>query len=68
MCLQEAGRKLASYVRKKRKAAEEGKKKSYIEKYLPHIGIGLKEILDLSDKEEKAMLVTLKDTLERSRK
>ncbi len=68
LALQEAGRKLGSYVRKQRKAADEHKKKSYIEKYLPHIGIGLKEILELSDKEEKAMLVILKETLEKSRK
>tara|TARA_Y100000310_G_scaffold345502_1_gene465703 strand:+ start:3727 stop:5313 length:1587 start_codon:yes stop_codon:yes gene_type:complete len=68
LALQEAGRKLASYVRKKKKAAEEHKKKSYIEKYLPHIGIGLREILDLDEGEEKATLSMLKEILEKSRK
>jgi DNA topoisomerase VI subunit B len=68
LALQEVGRKLASYVRKKRKNAEEGKKKSYIEKYLPHVGIGLREILQLSEHEEKATLEMLKEILERSRK
>ncbi|MDD5253570.1 MAG: DNA topoisomerase VI subunit B [Candidatus Nanoarchaeia archaeon] len=67
LALQEVGRKLATYVRKKRLAEHESKKKSYIEKYLPHIGIGLKEILDLKEPEEKKMLEILKDTLERSR-
>tara|TARA_Y100000310_G_scaffold329076_1_gene398290 strand:- start:329 stop:1909 length:1581 start_codon:yes stop_codon:yes gene_type:complete len=66
--VQEAGRKLGMFIRKRRNAEMESKKRSYIEKYLPHIGIGLKEILDLSDKQEKKMLVVLKDTLERSRK
>ncbi|MBL7052050.1 MAG: DNA topoisomerase VI subunit B, partial [Nanoarchaeota archaeon] len=68
LALQEAGRKLASYVRKKKKVAEEGKKKSYIEKYLPHLGIGVKDILGLDEKEEKAMLELLKEILEKSRK
>jgi len=68
LALQECGRKLSVELRKKRKASDEAKKVSYIEKYLPHIGIGLKEILKLSDKEEKDMLKILKDVLERSRK
>ena len=68
LALQEAGRKLATYVRKKKKVAEEGKKKSYIEKYLPHLGIGVKDILGLDEKEEKAMLELLKEILEKTRK
>ncbi|MBU2634373.1 MAG: DNA topoisomerase VI subunit B [Nanoarchaeota archaeon] len=67
LALQEAGRKLGIYIRKKAKAHQESQKKSYIEKYLPHIGIGLKEILDLKEKDEKMVLEILKDTLERSR-
>ncbi|MDP3918741.1 MAG: hypothetical protein Q8Q35_02445, partial [Nanoarchaeota archaeon] len=65
--LQEAGRKLGSYIRKKKKSGEEHKKKSYIEKYLPHIGIGLKDILNLNEKEEKAVLEILKEILEKTR-
>ena len=68
LALQEAGRKLAIYVRKKKRAGEEHKKKSYIVKYLPHIGIGLKEILQLTDQEEKETTDILKEILESTRK
>lgn len=68
LALQECGRKLASHIRKRKQAEHEAKKKSYIEKYLPHIGIGLRDILNLKDNEEKKMLKILEDILERSRK
>jgi DNA topoisomerase-6 subunit B len=68
LALQECGRRLARYIRKGQKAREEAKKRSYIEQYIPHIGIALQEILDFSDREEKKVVDTLKDTLERSRK
>jgi len=67
LALQECGRKLAMHIRAHRRAADEEKKKSYIEKYIPHIGIALREILGLSEKAEKDLVVTLKDVLERSR-
>jgi DNA topoisomerase-6 subunit B len=44
------------------------RKRAYIEKYIPHIGIALREILGLSEREEKKIVDTLTDTLERSRK
>ncbi len=66
--LQECGRRLGAYLRRgaREKAAE--LKRSYIEKYIPHIGIALKEILKLKDNEEAKVVSTLTDTLERSRK
>jgi DNA topoisomerase-6 subunit B len=67
LALQECGRKLAGHIRAHRRAVDEEKKKSYIEKYIPHIGIALREILGLSEKAEKDLVVTLKDVLERSR-
>lgn len=67
LALQECGRKLATHIRAHRRAAEEEKKKSYIERYIPHIGIALREILGLSDKAEQELVTTLKDVLERSR-
>ena len=67
LALQDCGRKLAMHIRAHRRAVDEEKKKSYIEKYIPHIGIALREILGLSAKEEKDVVVTLKDVLERSR-
>lgn len=67
LAIQECGRRLGIYVRRGQREAMEAKKLSYIEKYIPHIGIALKEILKLSDKEEKDVVATLRDTLERSR-
>jgi len=67
LALQECGRKLGIHIRSVKRSQHEAKKKSYIEKYLPHIGIGLKDILGFSDKEEQELLEILKDVLERSR-
>jgi DNA topoisomerase VI subunit B len=67
LAIQEVGRKLAVHVRAHRRAAEEAKKKSYIEKYIPHIGIALRDILGLTEQEEENVVTTLVDVLERSR-
>ncbi len=67
LALQDCGRKLASHIRAHRRAVDEDKKRSYIEKYIPHIGIALREILGLSQKAEADLVITLKDVLERSR-
>jgi len=65
--LQEAGRRLGSHISRRRREADEGKKRSYIQKYIPHIGIALQEILKLTDKDREKTIATLTDTLERSR-
>ncbi len=49
------------------RAADEAKKRSYIDKFIPHIGVALREILALSDKQEGLVVSTLRETLERSR-
>jgi len=67
LALQECGRKLAVFVRRRRKAAESERKKAYIQKYIPHIAIALREMLELSDRQEKTMVRQLTDLLERSR-
>jgi DNA topoisomerase-6 subunit B len=67
LALQECGRKLSTHIRAHRRAVDEEKKKSYIEKYIPHIGIALREILGLTEKAEKEVVLTLKSILERSR-
>ncbi|PYQ10437.1 MAG: DNA topoisomerase VI subunit B [Acidobacteria bacterium] len=66
--LQECGRRLGSFLRHRRRMEDAEKKKSFIRAYIPHIGIALKEILDLSDKEESKVVEVLTDTLERTRK
>jgi len=63
----ECGRRLARFIRRGAKAREEAKKRSYIEQYIPHVGVALKEILSLSDKEEERVVDSLRDTLEKSR-
>jgi len=68
LCLQECGRQMQKHLRRRARVADEMKKRAYIEKYIPHIGAALKEILELSDAQEKKVVVTLRDTLERSRK
>jgi len=67
LCLQECGRRLDAFIRKGRREAEALKKKDYIKAYLPHIGIGLREILRLTPKDEKKILNNLTDILEKSR-
>ena len=62
-----AGRKLATHIRKRKRVEAEAKKKSYIDKFIPHIGIALKDILGFSDREEKKVVDKLRHTLERSR-
>ena len=67
LALQECGRRLGAFLRHRRRVEDAEKKLSYIEKYIPHIGIALREILGFSAKEEARVVETLKDTLERSR-
>ena len=68
LALQEAGRKLAKFIRRGKRERDAARKQAYIEKYIPHIGIALREILELSDRQETKVVTTLTDTLQRSRK
>ncbi len=65
--LMEVGRKLGSHIRHRRRADAEAKKKGYIDKFIPHIGIALREILGLSEREEQKVVSSLRVTLEKSR-
>ncbi len=66
--LQEAGRQLQRHIRRRVREREALKKQSYIQKYIPHIGDALRDILGLKEDEREDIIVTLTDTLERSRK
>lgn len=66
LTLQECGRKLATFVRRRRKAAESARKRAYIEKYIPHIAIALREMLELSARQEQTTVKQLEKILERS--
>ncbi len=65
LALQECGRRLQQFLRKRRRAADAERKKGYIEKYIPHIAIGLREILGFSQMEEKRTVKQLKGILEK---
>ena len=67
LALQDVGRKLGIFIRRGQREADAEKKRSYIEKYIPHIGIALQEILGINDKQKEKVCAVLKDTLERSR-
>jgi DNA topoisomerase VI subunit B len=65
--LQDCGRKLASYVNKKKRIGAESKKRSYIEKYIPHVAEALKELIGLSEIDTKKVEDDLCEILEHSR-
>ena len=68
LALQEAGRHLHRFIRRRKREKEANLKASYIQKYIPHIGDALQEILTLDDTARADVIATLTDTLERSRK
>ncbi len=68
LAVQECGRKLGVYLRRKKRIQHEMSKRSYIETYLPYIGEALKEILNLKEKQVDNILVKLENILEETRK
>lgn len=68
LALQECGRRLAAHVSRHRRLADEQKKLSYIQKYIPQIGIALQEILGLNDAERDRTVAALTEVLEKSRR
>ncbi len=66
--LQECGRQLGAFIRRRKREAEASRKRSYIKQYIPHIGEALRDILDLSENQTTEVVETLSDVLERSRK
>jgi len=65
--LQEVGRKLASYVGKKRRVQFESKKRDYIQMFIPHVGEALKDLVNFNDSEEKKVEKLLAEILEKKR-
>ncbi|NOZ23381.1 MAG: DNA topoisomerase VI subunit B [Planctomycetes bacterium] len=68
LALQECGRNVASHIKRRRREADAARKKSYIQEYIPHIAIGLKEILSLTDRQESRVVNSLTEVLEKTRK
>ncbi len=67
LALQEAGRKLSKYIKKKRKISDEIKKRSYIEKYIPHLAEAIVDILELPETEKEFLELKLRNLLEKKR-
>ena len=67
LALQECGRKLASFVNKKKKLQSESKKRSYIEKYIPHVATALQGILGFDNIRKEKIEEDLSEILEHTR-
>jgi DNA topoisomerase-6 subunit B len=68
LALMECGRQLGIHVRKGRRLKSEFDKRSYIEKYIPHVGQALRDILALDEKQTDQCVAKLTTVLEKSRK
>lgn len=65
--LQQCARRLAHYLQREHNLQNEYERRSYIEKYLPHIGLAVQEILALDDDARDAMVTRLDEALHASR-
>jgi DNA topoisomerase-6 subunit B len=68
LAVQDCGRKLGMYLRRKKRIQQELAKRSYIETYLPYIGEALQDILALKQKQVNTVIGKLEKVLEKSRK
>ena len=64
--LQECGRRLSVYLNKKKRLEESERKRDYMMMYIPHLALGLKEVLELTDKQESKVAENLHKLLERT--
>ncbi len=67
LALQECGRRLGLFLRKRKRLAEAGRKTDYITTYLPPIAEALKDLLHLSDSQAGRVSKVLGETLRKSR-
>ena len=65
--LQKCGRRLAAHLHSEERYQDEYDKRARIEKYLPHIGLALQQILELSDAERSQTVDRLQDVFQKSR-
>jgi DNA topoisomerase-6 subunit B len=68
LALREAGRRLRSHVKKQRRLAREFERRTHIERYLPHVGRALEEILGIDENRRDVAVAELERTLQRLRK
>lgn len=67
LALQEVGRELGKYLAKKKRIKGELQKRSYIEKYIPHVSSSLIKMLKLPQAEEDKIKEKLEFILEKKR-
>ncbi|MEK6959753.1 MAG: DNA topoisomerase VI subunit B [Nanoarchaeota archaeon] len=67
LALQDCGRKLSMYINKKRRIATEGKKRSYIETYIPHVAEALIDLVELQKSDDPKIRELLAEILEKHR-
>lgn len=67
LALQQCARRLAHFLRRDLRLRQEYDRRAHIEKYLPHVGIALQEILALTDDERDAAVEKLDDALHATR-
>jgi DNA topoisomerase VI subunit B len=65
--LQQCGRRLAAYLRSEARDLDESDKRARVEKYLPHIGLALQQILKMSDDERQQTIEQLHDVFQKRR-
>jgi DNA topoisomerase-6 subunit B len=65
--LQHCARKLKHHLHRERLLHQEHERRGYIERFLPHIGVALQEILGLSDEDRDATVRKLEGVLLNSR-
>ena len=68
LAVQDCGRRLGMYLRRKKRIQQELDKQLYIETYLPYIGEALQDILALKKGQFDTVISKLKIVLEKSRK
>jgi DNA topoisomerase-6 subunit B len=68
LSLMEMGRKIATHIRKTRRAADEAKKRNYIDTFLPTVVEALHEILTLDEPTRQKAAKNLREILEATRK
>ncbi|MAF99329.1 MAG: DNA topoisomerase VI subunit B [Nanoarchaeota archaeon] len=67
LAISECGRKLGMFIRKKKRIQAEGQKRSYIEKYIPHVAEALVELIGLTKIDGKKIEDDLGVILEHTR-
>lgn len=65
--LQRCGRRLAAHLHHEARVREEFDRRTHIEKYLPHIGLALQQILELTDDDRERVTDRLDSVLQENR-